>query len=114
MGGQWGIDAVMQLFTQDLKTYVPTVPLLYAVGACSDSSAKKPGEGCDLDKKDFLENRLKRLIREWPQGYILTYCESKGKIRPGHRPLAKYPREACMNVTSSTCCPYKDPPRAPV
>lgn len=110
--GAWGVDAVMQLFTQELKTFVPRVPLVQAVGGCSDSSAKNPGHGCDLDTDAGLKERLTQLVARWPQGYFRTYCVGKGAMRPGHQPLAKISETACADTSSYTCCPYDNPPEA--
>jgi len=110
--GQWGVDAVMQLFTVELKTYVPRVPLVYAVGGCSDSSASHPGEGCDLDGESRLADRVKNLVQNWPQGYVRTYCTGPGAMRPDHQPLANISQEACTDLSSETCCPYMNPPKA--
>lgn len=111
--GDWGVDAVMQLFTVELKTYVPRVPILYAVGACSDSSAKIPGHGCSSDGAEFLKKRVQSLIARWPQGYYHTYCTGPG-LRRNQAPNAVISDTACADVKSITCCPYYEPPVAPM
>lgn len=110
--GSWGVDAVMQLFTAEMKTYVPTVPLVYAVGECSNSSSATPGQGCDADTVEALNARVASLVAKWPQGYVRTYCVGKGTMRPNHHELAKVTPTACAVLSSDTCCPYDTPPVA--
>jgi len=109
--GNWGVDAVLQLFNTELKTYVPTIPLVQAVGSCSDSSAKTPGHGCKEDDPESLHSRITRLHQRWPQGYFRTYCLRRGEILDVHKDTATE-AEGCVNgdLSRDTCCPYKDPP----
>jgi GR25 family glycosyltransferase involved in LPS biosynthesis len=105
--GNWGVDAVMQLFTEELKTYVPTVPLVYASGWCSDSSSETPGHGCGSTQA-AIRHRIASLHARWPQGYIHTYCTARGLLHPAHQASQSWP--GCKDLSSDTCCPYKDPP----
>jgi GR25 family glycosyltransferase involved in LPS biosynthesis len=108
MRGNWGVDAVMQIFTEELKTYVPAVPLVYAAGSCSDSSAKTPGRGCSEDTQEGMQKRISDLHANWPQGYIRTYCAGKGQLHEQH--VIEKTWSVCKDLSSDTCCPYKDPP----
>jgi len=108
--GQWGVDAVLQLFTEELKTYAPPVPLVHAVGSCSDSSAATPGRGCTDDDHGF-EERIAQLHANWPQGYSRTYCKDRGVLLEGHEAEAKYSGCVSGDLSRETCCPYADPPK---
>jgi GR25 family glycosyltransferase involved in LPS biosynthesis len=114
--GSWGVDAVMQLFTAELKTYVPAVPLVYAVGSCSDSSSELPGKGCAADEEADLQRRIMRLHASWPQGYVRAYCEGKGTLLASYRQYRLHEQlaEGCKDLSSDTCCPYKNPPTLPM
>lgn len=108
--GAWGVDAVMQLFTKELKTYVPSVPMVYAVGDCSDSSATSPGHGCEKDGEAGLQRRINSLVAKWPQGYFRTYCQAPGVLDSYHEQVVKDGEApGCKDRHSATCCPYVAP-----
>jgi len=108
--GNWGGDAVMQLFTDELKTYVPAVPLVHAVGFCHATQVGGLNQGCKEDNAASLQARVADMHAKWPQGYIRTYCSSKGVLHEAHK-NHDYESVGCKDrLNSDTCCPYKDPP----
>jgi len=100
--GNWGIDAVFQLFSKDLPMYSPLVPLVFAASECHDTEKLINKEGCET--AETLRKSERRLYEAWPLGYARTYCRSPSDLRaPG--------REHCVANTSDACCPYVSPPR---
>jgi len=107
--GQWGIDAVLQLFAEDMPMYAPATPLVMAVGGCSDSSAAAPGRHCEDDAAS-LQTRTNELIKHWPNGYSRTYCSGKGDVREYHKHVDNRCTEE-STAASAECCPYVEPPK---
>jgi len=102
MKGSWGVDAVMQLFNKELKTYSPAVPLIEAASACHDTDVK-PGD-TECETVEILQRAADQLKKSWPQGYCRRYCKATGVLRTGN--------QTCLDDRGEMCCPYHCPPYA--
>lgn len=103
----WGIDVVLQRFTQELATFAPTVPLLMASGGCHDTEILKEQQA-DCDTEAVLQREARKLLHNWPLGYERLYCMDRGRLVDTHQGAAK---SVCRNITTEQCCPYHWPAR---
>eukprot|EP00927_Polykrikos_kofoidii_P004658 TRINITY_DN11844_c0_g1_i1.p1 TRINITY_DN11844_c0_g1~~TRINITY_DN11844_c0_g1_i1.p1 ORF type:complete len:709 (-),score=95.47 TRINITY_DN11844_c0_g1_i1:83-2209(-) len=101
--GFWGIDALFQLFAKELKTFAPTVPLVYTNSKCHDTAENRLHvKGCEERTPSIL-----KMYDSWPLGYHRTYCFGPGKVKPEAQNS-----EQCkgQDPASIACCPYYSPP----
>mmetsp|Transcript_175763 Transcript_175763/g.563571 ORF Transcript_175763/g.563571 Transcript_175763/m.563571 type:complete len:116 (-) Transcript_175763:165-512(-) len=94
--GDWGVDAVMELFNKELKTYSPVVPLIQAASACHDTDVKPGDKECET--VEILQRAADQLKTSWPQGYFRSYCVATGVLATGNKP--------CLDDRGEMCCPY--------
>eukprot|EP00927_Polykrikos_kofoidii_P010432 TRINITY_DN14402_c0_g1_i1.p1 TRINITY_DN14402_c0_g1~~TRINITY_DN14402_c0_g1_i1.p1 ORF type:complete len:462 (-),score=59.47 TRINITY_DN14402_c0_g1_i1:190-1533(-) len=101
--GSWGIDAVFTLF-EEFAMYAPVIPLIQGASDCHDTAeARLHQTGCESPTS--LANAAEATYERWPQGWVRTYCSSKGSVNEA---TSENPR--CEDTLSERCCPYHTPP----
>merc|ERR1712187_1029826 len=112
-----GLDATLQLFTNDFKFFVPQIPIVMAASTCHDTAeAKLRKESCETQER--LQKGFLKRIENWPIGYTLTYCNETHPDGKGGKVVLELDRDSvkrfgkgiCPNITDHACCPWRIPP----